>query len=146
MSDVQRRELNELRRAINGREAEQAQYFLKRLLMALPYFHGLAVALGPVQRFLPQFEQMYPEEAWVRRLLVLIASFGAAPDENPAEAALMQSGFDQPGAMNFLKAIYDITQAMSDAHAATCFRRSGDVAFMGGQAVSIYASASRHPV
>jgi len=105
----------DLRRYAKVRDQEQLQFYTKRLLQQLPYFYALAIVLEPAYRLLPIFESYYPEEEWVRKLLVSIASFGAPPDDSVAEMALSQS-FSEAGMGNYMKAIYDITQAMQDKH------------------------------
>lgn len=115
LNPVQARDLTMLREASQQRDHEQIQFYLKRLLTVLPYYYALAVVAERVHEFLPHFEAAYPDEAWVRRLLTVIGAYGTAPDEGVAEMALGQD-FGAPGAMNFLKAVYDLTQAMQDKH------------------------------
>jgi hypothetical protein len=112
---VQARDLHELRRNVQERNSEQSQFYLKRLLMAVNYFYAVAIITEELQRFLPKFEEAYPDEVWVRRLLLAVVSFGNKPEEGVPEMALRQD-FPAPGAMNFLKAVYDLTQAMNDKH------------------------------
>lgn len=104
-----------LREAAEDRDHDQAQFILKRLLQQLDRLIALAVPIERIQAFLPTFEQSYPEEEWVRKTLLGIVTFGQAPDDNVIQMAFQQD-FSQPGAGNFLKAIYDVIQAMQDKH------------------------------
>ncbi|XWX03997.1 hypothetical protein VZO05_00315 [Aggregatilineales bacterium SYSU G02658] len=115
MNDAQRRDLADLRAAAHERNPEQCQFLTKRLLGQLSLYVALSVALEQVWRFVDIFESYYPDEGWVRRMLVSIASYGMAPDDQVAEAALSQS-FTEPGCANFLKAVYDVVQAMQQKH------------------------------
>lgn len=108
-------DIKALRLAAEQREHEQAQYLLKRLLQHLDFLIALAVPIERAQAYLPTFEHQYPQEAWARTLLLGIVSFGQAPDDSIPRLAL-EKDFSQPGAMNFLKALYDITQAMQSKH------------------------------
>lgn len=115
LNPVQMRDLHELRRFIDARNAEQCQFYLKRLLMAVEYYYAVAIIAEHLQGYLPIFEGDYPDEVWVRRLLLMVVSFGSKPEDSVAEMALQQT-FTKPGAMNYLKAVYDLTQAMNDQH------------------------------
>jgi hypothetical protein len=115
INDAQKRDLTDLRAAATQRQHEQLQYYAKRLLGQLDYFVALAVVMERVYGFLDIFESYYPDEAWVRAMLVGITSFGIAPDDSTAAAALEQS-FITPGAGNYIKAIFDVTQAMQKRH------------------------------
>lgn len=115
LSDVQGRDLKELRRAIQDRSPDQTQFYAKRILMSMTYYYSVAVIIEALQTYLPRFEAQYPDEVWVRQLMLTINSFGTPPDDSIAEMALGQT-FDAAGAMNFLKAIYDLTQVMNDKH------------------------------
>jgi len=115
LTDVQRRDIQSLRQAIDARLADQTQFYIKRLFMGAPYYYSIAVVMDALQLFLPTFETIYPDEIWVRQLLLSVNSFGTAPSDTVAEMALNQQ-FDAPGVMNFLKAVYDLTQAMNDKH------------------------------
>jgi hypothetical protein len=115
MTEAQRRDLADLRAAARDRSPEQCQFLTKRLLGQLSLYAALSVVLEQVWRFVDLFESYYPEEVWVRRLLVSIASYGTALDDQTAEAALSQS-FTEPGCANFIKAVYDVVQAMQQKH------------------------------
>jgi hypothetical protein len=115
MNDAQRRDLADLRQAAHERSPEQCQFLTKRLLGQLTLYAALSVALEQVWRFVDIFESYYPDEVWVRQLLVSIASYGVAPDDQVAEAALNQP-FAEPGCANFLKAVYDVVQSMQQKH------------------------------
>lgn len=115
ISDLQRRDLSDLRQYAQARNHEQIQFVLKRLLQQMPFFYSLAVVLEVTYRFLDVFESYYPDEGWVRQMLLSIASFGTAPDDSVAEMALSQA-FTEAGTGNYIKAIYDITQAMQGRH------------------------------
>ncbi|MFQ3660590.1 MAG: hypothetical protein SNJ54_16725 [Anaerolineae bacterium] len=115
MNDAQRRDLADLRQAAHERSPEQCQFLTKRLLGQLTLYAALSVALEQVWRFVDIFESYYPDEGWVRQLLVSIASYGMAPDDQVAEAALNQP-FAEPGCANFLKAVYDVVQSMQQKH------------------------------
>src|SRR5689334_15351826 len=115
LNDMQKRDLMDLRAAAEQRQPEQVQFLVKKLLMQLDYYVALAATLEQVYRFLDIFESYYPDETWLRALLVQIAAYGTAPDEGTAEMALSQS-FSAPGAGNYLKAIFDVTQAMQKKH------------------------------
>lgn len=115
MNDAQRRDLVDLRIASQARDPQQTQFLTKRLLGGLDFYGALAVTLQPVYTFLDIFESYYPDEGWIRKMLVSITSYGVAPDDQVAEMALNQT-FPAPGCGNFLKAVYDITQAMQKKH------------------------------
>lgn len=115
MNDAQRRDLTDLRAAAQQRDQQQLQFLTKRLLGQLDFYGALALIVQEVYDFTDIFESYYPDEEWIRRLLVSITSFGVAPDDAVAEMALAQS-FASPGAGNFLKAVYDTTQAMQTKH------------------------------
>lgn len=115
MNDAQRRDMADLRSAAYQRDPQQVQFLTKRLLSQLNFFGALTVALEQVHGFLYLFESYYPDETWVRKMLVSITSFGVAPDDQIAEMALSQS-FSAPGCGNFIKAVYDITQSMQKRH------------------------------
>lgn len=115
MTPQQQRDLTDLREAAHNRDQQQLQLMLKRLLQSMDFFVALAVPLEVTYRFLDIFESYYPDEIWPRQLLLAITSFGTTPDDSIAETALQQD-FSEPGAGNFLKAVYDITQAMNDMH------------------------------
>jgi hypothetical protein len=115
MNTPQRLDLQDMRTAAHQRNQQQLQFLLKRLLQSLTYYMALSVPLDCIRPFLDIFENNYPEETWVRTLLLSINMYGAKPNENVAEMALEQS-FNTPGTANFLKAIYDLTQSMQDKH------------------------------
>lgn len=115
MNTQQRLDLQDMREAANKRNQQQLQFLLKRLLQSLNYYMALSVPLDSIRNFLEVFEDYYPEETWVRKLLLSINMYGATPSDTVAEMALQQS-FSTPGTGNFLKAIYDLTQAMQDKH------------------------------
>lgn len=115
INPAQQRDLTDLRAAAESRDHQQAQYLLKRLLQSLRYYAALAVVAERIYGFVDIFESYYPDEVWVRHLLVALASFGTAPDEGVAEMALQQA-FDAPGCGNYIKAVYDLTQATQDKH------------------------------
>jgi len=109
-------DITRLREAAENRDHDQAQFVLKRLLQQLDRLVALAVPIERIQTFLPTFEQYYPDEEWVRKTLLSIVTYGQAPDDNIVQMAFQQD-FSKPGAGNFLKALYDIIQAMQDKHA-----------------------------
>jgi hypothetical protein len=115
MDTQTRLDLEDLRTAALQREQEKLQFLLKRLLQSLDYFMALAVPLERIQAFLPKFEGYYPEETWVRKLLLMVINYGKAPDNDIAALALEQS-FSAAGMGNFLKAVYDLNQAMQDGN------------------------------
>ncbi len=115
MDTQQRLDLQELRKASVERNQQQLQFLLKRLLQRMEYYIALSVPLERIRQFLPNFEQAYPDETWVRQLLLMINNYGKAPENDIAEMAL-QHDFTAPGVGNFLKAVYDLTQAMQDKH------------------------------
>jgi hypothetical protein len=115
MDTQERLDLEELRAAALQRDQEQLQFLLKRLLQALDYYMAVAVPLERIQAFLPVFESYYPEETWVRKLLLMITNYGKAPDNDISSMALQQS-FSAAGMGNFLKAVFDLSQAMQDSH------------------------------
>lgn len=115
MNTQQRLDLQELRKATDKRDQAQLQFYLKRLLQGLEYYIALAVPVERIRSFLPVFEAYYPDETWVRKLLLMINNYGKAPDNDIAEMAL-QHDFDAAGVGNYLKAVYDLTQAMHDKH------------------------------
>jgi hypothetical protein len=115
MDTQARLDLAELRQAAEEREQEKLQFLLKRLLITLDYYMALAVPLEAIQAFLPRFESYYPEETWVRKLLLMITNYGKAPDNDIASLAL-QDSFSAAGMGNFLKAVYDLNQAMQSSN------------------------------
>lgn len=115
MNAAQRSDLHDLRRAATARDHEQSQFLLKRLLLSMDYYAALAIVAGRLWAWLEIFESYYPDEAWVRRLLLSIVNYGSPPDDSIAEAALSQP-FSEPGAGNYIKAVYDLTQAMQPKH------------------------------
>lgn len=115
MNTQRRLDLEQLQHAIEQRDQQQIQFLLKRLLQHIDYYVALAVPMEQLRIFLPQFERAYPEETWVRKLLLMISSYGKVPDNDVAAYALQQD-FPVAGAGNFLKGVYDLTQAMSDKH------------------------------
>ena len=115
MDTQTRLDLEELRTAALQREQEKLQFLLKRLLQSLDYYMALAIPLERIQAFLPIFESYYPDETWVRKLLLMISNYGKAPDSDIAAMALEQS-FSAAGTGNFLKAVYDLNQAMQDSN------------------------------
>jgi hypothetical protein len=115
LNDAQRRDLKDLREAARQRDPQQAQYLAKRLIGQIAYYHALALVVGQLYEFIDIFESYYPDETWIRRALVSIASFGTPPDDGIAQMALEQA-YHEPGAANFVKAFYDVTQAMQTRH------------------------------
>ncbi|GAB5490781.1 MAG: hypothetical protein Phog2KO_09960 [Phototrophicaceae bacterium] len=115
MDTQQRLDLEELHKAVGTRNQQQLQFLLKRLLQRMEYYIALAVPMERIREFLPIFEQEYPDETWVRQLLLMINNYGKAPENDIAEMAL-QHEFTTPGVGNFLKAVYDLTQSMQEKH------------------------------
>ena len=115
MNPQHTRDLTDLRAAAAERNQEQLQFLLKRLLQSLNFFVALSVPVERLYNLLPTFERYYPDETWVRKLIVAIGAYGVAPDDTVAEMALQQS-FTAPGMANYVKAVYDATQAMQDKH------------------------------
>lgn len=115
MDTQARLDLAELRIAATQREQEKLQFLLKRLLQSLDYYMALAVPLERIQAYLPIFESYYPEEVWVRKLLLMITNYGKAPD-NDISALALQESFGAAGMGNFLKAVYDLNQAMQQSN------------------------------
>lgn len=113
MDTQQRLDLQDLRKEAQERNQEQLQFLLKRLLQRMEYYIALAVPLELIREFLPTFEAHYPDETWVRQLLLMINNYGKAPENDISEMALQQ-GFTVAGTGNFLKAVFDLTQAMQD--------------------------------
>src|ERR1700753_4247196 len=99
---VQKQMLSDFRRAATEREAEQTQYALKLLLGQLEYYAALALTLETVYGFLDLFESYEPDATWVRTLLVQMASYGLAPDDTQAEAAVL-ARHEGPGVANYVK-------------------------------------------
>lgn len=112
---VQKQLLADLRSAANERDPERTQYALKGLLGQLEYYAALAVTLESVYGFLDIFESYEPDATWVRAALVQIASYGMAPDDQQAEAAVLQR-HEGPGVANYMKAIFDTIQSMQKSH------------------------------
>lgn len=130
MNDAHRRTLADMRQAAEQRDHEQAQYALKRLLSELDYYYALALVIERLHAWLDIFESYYPDEEWVRKLIIGVTSFGMAPDDGIATAALNQP-FNEPGAGNYIKAVYDLTQAMQGKHTS-----SARVGFMASAIVN----------
>ena len=112
---VQKQMLADLRSAATDRDAERTQYALKLLLGQLEYYAALAVTLEVVYGFLDLFESYEPDATWVRSALVQIASYGMAPDDQQAEAAVLER-HEGPGIANYMKAVYDAIQSMQKSH------------------------------
>lgn len=115
MNEQQKRDLKDLRVAAHERNQQQVQFLVKRLLQGIDYYMALSVPLECIHAYLPKFERDYPDETWVRQMIIAIGAFGTAPDDQIAAIALEQQ-FQKPGAANFVKAIYDVTQAMQEKH------------------------------
>ncbi|MDQ7026894.1 MAG: hypothetical protein Q9P44_15200 [Anaerolineae bacterium] len=115
MNPQVQRDLSDIRKAAQERNQEQLQFMLKRLLQSLTFFTALSVPLEGLYHFLETFEQYYPDEEWVRKLVIAIGAYGTPPDDSIAEMALHQR-FTAPGMGNYLKAVYDVTQAMQEKH------------------------------
>jgi hypothetical protein len=115
MNPQHQRDLTDIRTAAQQRNHEQLQFMLKRLLQGLDFYVALTVPLERLYQLLDTFERYYPDEAWVRKLIIAIGAYGTAPDDSIAEMALHQR-FTAPGMGNYLKAVYDVTQAMQDKH------------------------------
>lgn len=115
MNKQQELDLRDMREAAHKRDQARLQFLLKRLLQSMDFYVALSVPMERAVAFLDIFESYYPEERWVRTLLLAINSFGTSPDDSVAYQALSQ-GFSEPGAANYLKAVFDITQAMSSQH------------------------------
>lgn len=115
MNAAQEQDLNDLRLAAQQRDQMQLQFLLKRLLRGMEFYVALSVPVERAAGYIDIFESYYPDETWVRQLLLAINAFGTKPDDSIAEAALSQQ-FTAPGAGNFLKSVYDITQAMNNTH------------------------------
>lgn len=115
MKTQERLDLQALQEAVATRDHEKIQFQVKRLLQRMDYYVALSVPLERLQAFLPTFEASYPEEEWVRTLLLMVTNYGKAPQNDIAEMALQHS-FTAPGIGNYLKAVYDLTQAMQDTH------------------------------
>lgn len=116
MNEVQKRHLRELYTAAESRDLQAMDYLLKQLLATLPYYYSLAVTVETAHDFLEIFESYYPEATWARQVLIGIGAFGRAPDEEALGEAMQANAYPQAGAGNFVKALYDIAQAMSDRH------------------------------
>lgn len=115
MNTQQRLDIQDMRKAAQERNQQVLQFLLKRLLQGLDYYTALSVPLDRIRCFLAIFEGYYPEETWVRKLLLAINMYGTIPNEGLAEMALQQT-FPTPGTANFFKAVYDLTQSMQDKH------------------------------
>jgi hypothetical protein len=115
MNEAIQRDLKDLRASAEARDPQQVQFLTKRLLGQMEYYPALALIVKRVHDFVDLFESYYPDEMWIRKALVTIASYGTAPDEGVAEMALNQQ-YNEPGCGNFLKAIYDVTQCMQKKH------------------------------
>ncbi|MCA9912778.1 MAG: hypothetical protein KC496_05500 [Anaerolineae bacterium] len=115
MNPAQEQDLKDMRRAAQERDQYQLQFLLKRLLRGMEFYVALSVSMERASAFIDIFDSYYPGEPWVRQLLLAINAFGTKPDDTIAEAALSQK-FSAPGAGNYLKAVYDITQAMNSNH------------------------------
>ena len=115
MNAAQQRDLTDLRQAAQERNHEQMQYMLKRLLQGVGYYPALGIVAERLYDFLDIFESYYPDEAWVRNLLVALVSFGTSPDDSVAQMALQQA-FSAPGCGNYVKAVYDLVQSTQAKH------------------------------
>jgi hypothetical protein len=101
-------DLAALRKAAAERDPNRTQFLLKRLLLNMTFYRGLALAVERAYAFLPTFERYYPQAIWARQVLVQIASLGTAPGDIPAEA---RQAFTSPGAANYVKVLYDLAHA-----------------------------------
>ncbi|GAB1420944.1 hypothetical protein MASR2M15_10720 [Anaerolineales bacterium] len=104
-----------LRHAAETRNGDHAQYWLKRLLIHMDYYYSLAVLVERVYDFVETWEGYYPKEVWPRKIILAVVNVGIKPESALIEMAMQQS-FHAPGAGNFLKALYDMTQAMDEKH------------------------------
>ena len=106
-------DLDALRKAAHDRDHEQIQYLLKRLVMRLPFYHALAIAVERAHAYAPTFERYYPDATWARQVLVYIATVGQTPGELPPEA---MREYSSPGSGNFVKAVFDLGNAAHQEH------------------------------
>lgn len=115
LTPAQDSDLRALRASAEARNQASLQFLSKRLLGQLAYYPALAVVVERLSRWLDIFESYYPEETWARGLLLTINSYGMKPDEAAVAYALEQS-YAEAGVANYVKALYDLSQAMQDKH------------------------------
>lgn len=108
------RDLGELRRAAQNRDAEQLQFLLKKLFQQMEFVIALGIATEQVYGYVETFERYHPQEVWPRRMLVQIVMTATAPDESIIQQAFQH--FTTPGTANFFKALYDLYQATQKRH------------------------------
>jgi hypothetical protein len=115
LTPAQMSDVKALRSAAEQREQQALQFLTKRLLGQLDYYPALAVVVERLYRWLDIFESYYPEETWARDLLLTINSYGMKPDEG-AVAQALEAHYAEAGVANYVKALYDLSQAMQDRH------------------------------
>ncbi|MCU0499327.1 MAG: hypothetical protein MUF87_18410 [Anaerolineae bacterium] len=114
LSPSTQNELQTLREAAHAREWTTLQNSLTRLLTVLGVFESLEVLVSWFQRHLPTFQHYHPDEAEpsgkvVRDLLLMIVSFGYAPDKLPD---FLTNDYPTPGSGQFVHAILEACRAV----------------------------------
>lgn len=118
-------ELQLLREAAQAREWTTLQNSLTRLLTVLGVFESLEVLVAWLQRHFPTFQRYHPDEAEpsgkvVRDLLLMIVSFGYAPEKLPD---FLTSDYPTPGSGQFVHAVLEACRALQkDRQAADRYR------------------------
>lgn len=101
-------DLADLRAAAEAREADRAQFLLKRLFQQMEFVLALGIAAEQVYQHVETFERYHPGEVWARRMLVQVVMTATAPDRSVIEQAFQH--FNTPGSANFIKGLYDLYQ------------------------------------
>jgi hypothetical protein len=102
-----------LRQAATNRDHEQIQFLLKRLVLRLPFYHALVIAVEQAHGYVGTFERYHPDAVWARQVLVHIATVGTTPGDLPDEA---MHDYTTPGSANFVKAVFDLGNAAFQEH------------------------------
>lgn len=132
-------DITALRQAAQERNADEAQFLLKRLLPELEFVLALGLAAEQTYRFVDTFEQNHPGEVWARRMILQIVNTATAPERTIIEQAFQH--FTTPGTANFIKAMYDLFEATQKTNASAArigFLTSAIVNAMTAELVDVY--------
>ncbi len=107
-------QLDQLRHAARGRDADELQFALKQLFGRLDFVEALGIAAEQTYQYVDTFEGYHPEEVWPRRMLLMIVNTATAPERQIIEEAFKH--FETPGSANFIKAMYDLYQGTQETN------------------------------
>ncbi len=132
-------DITALRDAARARQADQAQFLLKKLFLQTEFVRALGIAAEQAYRHVPTFERLHPGEVWARRMILQIVNTATAPERSIIEQAFQH--YETPGTANFIKAMYDLFQATQDTNpgeARIGFLVSAVVNAMTAELVALY--------